>query len=275
MGEQHHTGPGGDEQQEHGRNPVRGRRTPCGAAAALVLGLLACTAPADTVVDASSGVRNASAQPPSDRESDRMLMVERQLIARDITDPRVIDVMQRVPRHRFVPQDLRARAYDDRPLPIGYAQTISQPYVVAYMTQALQLAPDARVLEIGTGSAYQTAVLAELAATVHSIEIVPPLADRAAATLAEMGYDNVHVREGDGYAGWPEAAPFDAIMVTAAPDHVPQPLVDQLAVGGRMIIPVGAHRQTLTVLVRTDEGVTEEATLPVLFVPMTGEAERR
>jgi protein-L-isoaspartate(D-aspartate) O-methyltransferase len=137
------------------------------------------------------------------------------------------------------------------------------------------LTPDARVLEIGTGSAYQTAVLAELAATVHSIEIVSPLAERAAATLAEMGYDNVQVREGDGYAGWPEAAPFDAIMVTAAPDHVPQPLVDQLAVGGRMIIPVGAGRQTLTVLVRSDEGVTEEATLPVLFVPMTGEAERR
>ena len=241
----------------------------------LVLGVLACTAPAGTGVDASSGAPNASAQPPSDRESERMRMVERQLIARDITDPRVIDAMRRVPRHRFVPEDLSARAYDDRPLPIGYRQTISQPYVVAYMTQALQLAPDARVLEIGTGSGYQTAVLAELAATVHSIEIVPPLASRATAALAEMGYDNVHVREGDGYAGWPEAAPFDAIMVTAAPDHVPQPLVDQLAVGGRMIVPVGEHRQTLTVLTRTDEGVTEEAALPVLFVPMTGEAERR
>ena len=241
----------------------------------LVLGLFACTAPAGTGVDASSGVPNASAQPPSDRESERMRMVERQLIARDITDPRVIDVMQRVPRHRFVPEDIRPRAYDDRPLPIGYRQTISQPYVVAYMTQALQLAPNARVLEIGTGSGYQTAVLAELAATVYSIEIVPPLAARAAATLDELGYDNVQVREGDGYAGWPEAAPFDAIMVTAAPDHVPQPLVDQLAVGGRMIIPVGAYRQTLTVLVRTGEGVTEEAALPVLFVPMTGEAERR
>ena len=204
-----------------------------------------------------------------------MRMVERQLIARDITDPGVLDAMRRVPRHRFVPEDQHARAYDDRPLPIGYRQTISQPYVVAYMTQALQLAPDARVLEIGTGSGYQTAVLAELAATVHSIEIVPPLAARATAALAQLGYDNVQVREGDGYAGWPEAAPFDAIMVTAAPDHIPQPLVDQLAVGGRMIVPVGEHRQTLTVLTRTDEGVTEEATLPVLFVPMTGEAERR
>ena len=242
---------------------------------ALGLALLACTAPADTVVDASSVVANASAQPPSDRENDRMAMVERQLIARDITDPRVLEVMRRVPRHRFVPEGIRPRAYDDRPLPIGHEQTISQPYVVAYMTQALQLAPGARVLEIGTGSGYQTAVLAELAATVYSIEIVPPLAARAAATLGELGYDNVEIREGDGYAGWPEAAPFDAIMVTAAPDHVPQPLVDQLAVGGRMIIPVGDYRQTLTVLTRTDGGVTEEAVLPVLFVPMTGEAERR
>ena len=236
---------------------------------------LACAAPADTGLDAASGAPAAAAQPTPDREGDRMRMVERQLAARDITDPRVLDVMRRVPRHRFVPDDVRPWAYADRPLPIGHGQTISQPYVVAWMTQALQLAPDARVLEIGTGSAYQTAVLAELAAEVHSIEIVPPLAARAAATLDELGYENVRVREGDGYAGWPEAAPFDAIMVTAAPDHVPQPLVDQLAVGGRMIIPVGADRQTLTVLVRTDEGVTEEAALPVLFVPMTGEAERR
>ena len=238
---------------------------------ALGLALLACAAPADT----SSGAGRASAQPPSDRESDRMFMVERQLSARDITDPRVLEVMRRVPRHRFVPEDIRPRAYDDRPLPIGYEQTISQPYVVAFMTQALRLDPDARVLEIGTGSGYQTAVLAELAGRVYSIEIVPPLAERAAATLAELGYDNVRIRQGDGYAGWPEAAPFDAIMVTAAPDHVPQPLVDQLAVGGRMIIPVGEYRQTLTVLTRTEDGVTEDAVLPVLFVPMTGEAQRR
>ena len=244
-------------------------------ATALGLALLACASPADTVVDASSVAGNATAQPASDRESDRMSMVERQLMARDITDARVLEVMQQVPRHRFVPEDIRPRAYDDRPLPIGYEQTISQPYVVAYMTQALRLAPDARVLEIGTGSGYQTAVLAELAGLVHSIEIVPPLAERAAATLAELGYDNVRIRQGDGYAGWPEAAPFDAIMVTAAPDHVPQPLVDQLAVGGRMIIPVGEYRQTLTVLTRTEDGVTEDAVLPVLFVPMTGEAQRR
>ena len=180
MGQQQHAGPGGDEQQEHRtQTPApghgrRGRYGGAGAATALALALLACTAPTDTVVDAASAAAGTSAQPPSDRESDRMSMVERQLIARDITDPRVIDVMQRVLRHRFVPDDIRAAAYDDRPLPIGYRQTISQPYVVAYMTQALQLAPGARVLEIGTGSGYQTAVLAELADTVYSIEIVPP-----------------------------------------------------------------------------------------------------
>ena len=203
-----------------------------------------------------------------------MRMVDRQLLARDITDPRVLSAMRRVPRDRFVPADQRLWAYDDRPLPIGYRQTISQPYIVAYMTQALQVTPAARVLEIGTGSGYQAAVLAELVASVYSIEIVPQLAERAADTLTELGYANVQVKQGDGYAGWPEEAPFDAIIVTAAPDHVPQPLVSQLAVGGRMIIPVGQDRQALTVLVRTTDGVTENTTLPVRFVPMTGEAER-
>ena len=204
-----------------------------------------------------------------------MRMVEQQLLARDITDPRVVAAMRRVPRDRFVPPDQRRRAYEDRPLPIGYRQTISQPYIVAYMTQALRLTPDAKVLEVGTGSGYQAAVLAELAAAVYSIEIVTQLAEHARDTLAELGYANVHVRQGDGYAGWPEQAPFDAIMVTAAPDHVPQPLVDQLALGGRLIIPVGQNRQTLTILTRTEDGVEQDTTLPVLFVPMTGEAERR
>ena len=204
-----------------------------------------------------------------------MRMVEQQLLARDITDPRVVRAMQRVPRDQFVPPDQRQRAYEDRPLPIGYRQTISQPYIVAYMTQALRLTPDAKVLEVGTGSGYQAAVLAELAAAVYSIEIVAQLAERARDTLAELGYANVQVRQGDGYAGWPEQAPFDAIMVTAAPDHVPQPLVDQLAVGGRLIIPVGQDRQTLTILTRTEDGIEQDTTLPVLFVPMTGEAERR
>ena len=204
-----------------------------------------------------------------------MRMVEQQLLARDITDPRVVRAMRRVPRDRFVPPDQRQRAYEDRPLPIGYRQTISQPYIVAYMTQALRLTPDAKVLEVGTGSGYQAAVLAELAAAVYSIEIVAQLAERARDTLAELGYANVQVRHGDGYAGWPEQAPFDAIMVTAAPDHIPQPLVDQLAVGGRLIIPVGQDRQTLTILTRTEDGIEQDTTLPVLFVPMTGEAEQR
>ena len=204
-----------------------------------------------------------------------MRMVEQQLLARDITDPRVVRAMRRVPRDRFVPPEHRQRAYEDRPLPIGFRQTISQPYIVAYMTQALQLTPDAKVLEVGTGSGYQAAVLAELAAAVYSIEIVTQLAERARDTLAQLGYANVQVRQGDGYAGWPEQAPFDAIMVTAAPDHVPQPLVDQLAIGGRLIIPVGQNRQTLTILTRTEDGVEQDTTLPVLFVPMTGEAERR
>ena len=204
-----------------------------------------------------------------------MRMVEQQLLSRGITDPRVIDAMERVPRQQFVPSDQRPWAFEDRPLPIGYRQTISQPYIVAFMTQALNLDSDARLLEIGTGSGYQTAVLAEVARQVYSIEIVPELADQAKKTLSELGYQNVHLREGDGYMGWTEHAPFDAIMVTAAPDHIPQPLVDQLAVGGRMIIPVGESRQALILLTRTERGVTEETVLPVRFVPMTGEAERR
>ena len=204
-----------------------------------------------------------------------MRMVEQQLLSRGITDPRVIDAMERVPRQRFVPSDQRPWAFEDRPLPIGYRQTISQPYIVAFMTQALNLDSDARLLEIGTGSGYQTAVLAEVARQVYSIEIVPELADQAKRTLSELGYQNVLLREGDGYMGWTEHAPFDAIMVTAAPDHIPQPLVDQLAVGGRMIIPVGENRQALILLTRTERGLTEETGRPGRFVPMTGEAERR
>ena len=204
-----------------------------------------------------------------------MRMVEQQVLARGITDPGVIGAMVRVPRERFVPLEQQRSAYDDRPLPIGYRQTISQPYIVAYMTDALRLDPGARVLEIGTGSGYQAAVLAELAAKVYSIEIVPALAERARDTLTALGYANVDVRLGDGYAGWPDEAPFDAIIVTAASDHVPQPLIEQLAPGGRMIIPVGQDRQSLTLITRTAEGVTQERMLRVLFVPMTGDAERR
>lgn len=211
-------------------------------------------AAANTPADAYAGARNR--------------MVARQLAARDISDARVLRAMERVPRHEFVPAELREEAYDDNPLPIGFRQTISQPYIVAYMTQAADVAPGDRVLEIGTGSGYQAAVLGELAREVYTIEIVPELAERSRALLARMGYRNVQVRHGDGYAGWPEHAPFDAIVVTAAPDHVPRALVEQLAVNGRMVIPVGDVHQEMRVITRTSRGVTEERTIPVRFVPL-------
>jgi protein-L-isoaspartate(D-aspartate) O-methyltransferase len=213
------------------------------------------------------------AQPRDGRATDdatvRTMMVEDQIARRGITDARVLAAMRTVPRHRFVPPEQTASAYDDRALPIGFDQTISQPYIVAYMTQALRPAPGHRVLEIGTGSGYQAAVLAEIVKEVHTIEIVPALADRSRALLRELGYTNVHVRTGDGYAGLPQEAPFDRIIVTAAPDHVPQPLLDQLAIGGRMIVPVGKSRQRLTILTKSAEGVVSEPTLDVLFVPLT------
>ena len=212
------------------------------------------------------------AQAAPDWAAQRERMVESQLRGRDITDPAVLTAMRQVPRHLLVPEGVRAMAYNDHPLPIGYEQTISQPYIVAYMTQLLALPPNARVLEIGTGSGYQAAVLSEVAAAVYTIEIVEPLAARAAADLAALGYDNVTARAGDGYVGWPEHAPFDGIMVTAAPDHVPQPLVDQLAVGARLVLPVGRDFQVMTVLTKTEAGVTEEQTIAVRFVPMTGRA---
>ena len=208
-----------------------------------------------------------------DRKAERERMVAEQLAAprRDVWDPRVLEAMRRVPRHAFVPAALQTEAYADRPLPIGYGQTISQPYVVAFMTEQLALQPGERVLEIGTGSGYQAAVLAELAHEVRSIEIVPELAERASRDLARLRYTNVFVRAGDGYLGWPEAAPFDAIIVTCAPDHVPRPLVDQLREGGRMIIPVGDQgSQSLHLLRKAGGRVEERAVLPVRFVPMTG-----
>ncbi|MEW6037767.1 MAG: protein-L-isoaspartate(D-aspartate) O-methyltransferase [Pseudomonadota bacterium] len=205
-------------------------------------------------------------------------MVEQQLQGpgRGITDPGVLRAMAEVPRHEFVPQGLRASAYDDRPLPIGHGQTISQPYVVAFMTENLDLKPTDRVLEIGTGSGYQAAVLATLVAEVYTIEIVEPLGQRAKADLQRLGYGKVRVRTGDGYRGWPEAAPFDAIMVTSAADQVPQPLVDQLKDGGRMIIPVGpSYGQNLYLLKKQAGKLERKAVLPVRFVPMTGEALQR
>jgi len=208
-------------------------------------------------------------------EQDRERMVEEQIVARGVRDPRVLAALRTVPRHEFVPPAERGHAYEDRPLPIGAGQTISQPYIVAVMTELLLLEGDERVLEIGTGSGYQAAVLARLAREVYTIEIVPELATRAEADLRRLGFANVHVRQGDGYRGWPEEAPFDAILVTAAPEHVPKPLVDQLAVGGRLVLPVGDFYQELVLVTRDELGVHEERLLGVRFVPMKGEAERR
>jgi len=205
----------------------------------------------------------------------RRRMVERQLADRDITDSRVLEAMGRVARHRFVPEELWNQAYEDHPLPIGLDQTISQPYIVALMTQLARPTADCRVLEIGVGSGYQSAVLAELCKQVYGVEILQPLADEAGKRMAEMGYKNVSIRCGDGYQGWPEHAPFDAILVTAAPDHVPQPLIDQLAPGGRLVIPVGRHFQELLLIEkRPDGGINRTTVAPVQFVPMTGEAEQ-
>jgi protein-L-isoaspartate(D-aspartate) O-methyltransferase len=208
--------------------------------------------------------------PASDAEfaARRERMVDSQLRARGIHDSRVLDAMRRVPRHRFVPPDQRDLAYGDHPVAIGFSQTISQPFIVAYMTEALALEPGARVLEIGTGSAYQTAVLAEIAGDVYSIEVVPEIAERAATLLGELGYSHVHLRRGDGYNGWPEAAPFDGIIVTAAPDHIPEPLVDQLKIGARLVVPIGRGDQDLLVLTRTEEGLREEQRIGVRFVPL-------
>lgn len=208
-----------------------------------------------------------------DSTAERQAMVESQIAGRGVRDARVLDAMRAVPRHEFVPAHLRVRAYEDHPLPIGYEQTISQPYIVAFMTEQLAPQPTQRVLEIGTGSGYQAAVLAKLVAEVFTIEIVEPLAKRATADLARLGFKNVQVRAGDGYQGWPEAAPFDAIIVTCAPDHVPEPLVHQLKEGGRMIIPVGEFgAQQLYVLEKRGGKIERRAVLPVRFVPMTGKA---
>ena len=212
---------------------------------------------------------------PSDFAAQRQRMVQQQLMARGIKDERVLAAMAKVPREEFVPPESRAASFEDGPLPIGYDQTISQPYIVAFMTEQLRLSPTDHVLEVGTGSGYQAAILAELAGEVYTIEIVAPLAQSAEAALQRLGYKNVHVKVGDGYKGWPEYAPFDAIIVTCAPDKVPQLLTDQLKESGRMIIPVGDRfAQQLYLLEKKNGQLKESVTLPVRFVPMSGEATR-
>jgi protein-L-isoaspartate(D-aspartate) O-methyltransferase len=203
-----------------------------------------------------------------DYKAARKEMVERQIRARGVDDERVLRVMEKVGRHFFVPEQYSEMAYDDSPLPIGFGQTISQPYVVAYMTAAAEVGPGDRVLEIGTGSGYQAAILAELAEEVYTIERIEALAENAEKRLRMMGYDNVHVRWGDGYKGWPEKAPFDVIIVTAAPPDVPEKLKEQLAEGGRMVVPVGSFFQELYFLRRTEDGIEKEKLFPVRFVPM-------
>ncbi|HEY5924934.1 MAG TPA: protein-L-isoaspartate(D-aspartate) O-methyltransferase [Kofleriaceae bacterium] len=247
---------------------------------ALLLLLFACRAeksPPQPAPTPGSAPAPEPAAPVDDRAGERHRMVDQTIASRDITDPRVLGAMRKVHRHRLVPPELQPRAYEDNPLPIGFEQTISQPYVVAAMTEAAQLTAGEKVLEIGTGSGYQAAVLAELGGVeVYSIEIVEPLAQRTHKLLARMGYDKIQLRIGDGYKGWPEAAPFDAIIVTAAPEKVPQPLIDQLAVGGRLVIPVGkAGDQDLKVITRGKDGTTTESLFPVRFVPMTGEAQNK
>ncbi len=209
-----------------------------------------------------------------DWAAQRESMVKNQIEARGVKDPRVLESMRTVPRHLFVPEEYRDGAYQDSPLPIGEGQTISQPYIVALMSELLGVGPGSKVLEIGTGSGYQAAVLADMGVEVYSIEIKERLCERARTTLSELGYHRAHVRCGDGYGGWPSEAPFDGIIVTAAPSRIPQPLLDQLAEGAHMVIPVGEFYQELKVITRAGDSFEERSVIPVRFVPMTGEAER-
>jgi protein-L-isoaspartate(D-aspartate) O-methyltransferase len=218
----------------------------------------------------------SEAAPPTEADfaQRRNAMVTKQIENRGIHDARVLTAMRQVPRHEFVPQEFRESAYEDRPLGIGYGQTISQPYIVAFMTEQVAPKQNDRILEVGTGSGYQAAILSKLVTDVFSIEIVPELASRAAETLKRLGFTNVRAKAGDGYQGWPEHAPFDAIIVTCAPDHVPDPLINQLKEGGRLIIPVGdPGDQSLYLLEKRNGKIERRSVLPVRFVPMTGKAQ--
>ena len=233
-----------------------------------LLALPACARhPSDT---GQAAGQSQGAGAATDGFAERRRRLVEHLRASGIKSPEVLNAMSEVPRHRFVPAAQTEFAYENRPLPIGHGQTISQPYIVAYMTEAAEVAPGERVLEIGTGSGYQAAVLSRLAGEVYSVEIIPELASAASALLSELGYRNVRVRAGNGYEGWAEHAPFDAIVVTAAPEEVPRALVEQLAVGGKMVVPVGSDEQEMVVITKTAAGVVERRTIPVRFVPMTG-----
>jgi protein-L-isoaspartate(D-aspartate) O-methyltransferase len=253
---------------------MAGFRLPEAAALACIVVLSAGPAACSEAPAIGDAARAAQTPPPNGRApgeyaAARLRMVREQIEARGVRDPRVLAAMRRVPRHLFVPEHVRSDAYEDYPLPIGHEQTISQPYIVAWMTEALRVKPGSRVLEIGTGSGYQAAILADIGAEVYTIEIVVPLAESAARTLQGLGYTRVRAKQGDGYAGWPEHSPFNAIIVTAAPDHVPQPLVEQLAVGGRLVIPVGGRLvQQMTVITKHAGGVTTEERMAVRFVPL-------
>lgn len=220
------------------------------------------------------GRQDAPSSPPEDPYSGaRERMVQRHLVERGITDARVLDAFRKVPRHQFVPEEYVHLAYEDSSIPIGEAQTITNPFDVAFMTQALDPKPTDKVFEVGTGSGFQAAILGQLVAEVYSVEIHEPLGTRAAKVLADLGYDNIHTRVGDGYAGWPEAAPFDAVIVTCAPEKIPVPLVEQLKEGGRMVIPLGSrYLQKLYILDKKDGKMVGRAEGGTLFVPMTGRA---
>jgi protein-L-isoaspartate(D-aspartate) O-methyltransferase len=223
----------------------------------------------------TSGKTASERNPRGDFKAMREKMVETQIKARGVKDPRVLSALRKVERHRFVPGEYLNSAYSDQPLPIGGGQTISQPYIVALMTELLQLKGDEKVLEIGTGSGYQAAILGELAKEVYTIEIVESLASMAKDRLLELGYQNIKVKAGDGYLGWPEAAPFDAIIVTAAPDHIPKPLIEQLKEGGRMVVPVGTYTQELKKIIRRSGKIETTDIIPVVFVPMTGDGVKQ
>jgi protein-L-isoaspartate(D-aspartate) O-methyltransferase len=246
----------------------RWQRGPVLSAIAVSIAALAAAA-----CDSSGGQARGSGEADWQMQSDRM--VKEQIESRGVKDPRVLAAMRSVPRHLFVPPASRDDAYGDFPLPIGDSQTISQPYIVALMSELLEVGPGSRVLEIGTGAGYQAAVLAAMGVEVYSIEILPRLCERARETLAELEVDRVEVRCGDGYGGWPEEAPFDGIIVTAAPATVPGPLLDQLAEGANMVIPVGNFYQELKVITRVGRNFQERSVIPVRFVPMTGEVERQ